>query len=194
MPHSAVVTFTARPLAEILADGGSRDWRLDPERARRAEFLVCTQNRHNQGFRSPTAPHGAAFLIGRIDGVVRSPERPERWMIRINAYIAPEPPIPNIWAKSGNLRYPVWYTTLEELGLDLAGLPPFIPLPPAGAPASGLAEAPIRALTPQADWMGSAPSPGSWRRLDAILAQLDRIPDMPEPVAPLQWDEHGLPK
>jgi hypothetical protein len=202
MAHPAVVTFTARPLAEILADGGSRDWRLDPERARRAEFVVCTQNRHNQGFRSPTAPHGAAFLIGRIADVVRSPERPERWLIKISEYIALDPPIPNIWAKSGNLRYPVWYTTLEGLGIDLAGLPSFTPLPSV----QGLGEMPIRALAPSADWMQTAPSgqavrpadtrvvPDPWRRLDAILAQLDRIPDLPEPAEPLQWDEHGLPK
>ena len=32
-----------------------------------------------------------------------------------------------------------------------------------------------------------------WARLDAILAQLDRIPDLPALYDPLQWDEHGLP-
>jgi hypothetical protein len=119
MPHAAVVTFTARPLEEIVQDGGSRDWRLDPKRARQAEYLVCTQNRHSQGFRTPTAPHGAAFLIGRIADVVRSQERPERWLITISEYAALDPPIPNIWGKSGNLRYPVWYTSLEALGIDV---------------------------------------------------------------------------
>jgi antitoxin VapB len=33
-----------------------------------------------------------------------------------------------------------------------------------------------------------------WRRFDAILAQIDRIPDAAEPIDPLEWDEHGLPK
>lgn len=32
------------------------------------------------------------------------------------------------------------------------------------------------------------------RRLDALLKQLDRIPDRPDAFDPLQWDEHGLPK
>jgi hypothetical protein len=34
----------------------------------------------------------------------------------------------------------------------------------------------------------------AWRRLDAILAQLDRVPDLATPAAPLDWDEHGLPR
>jgi hypothetical protein len=204
MPHSAVVTFTARPLGEIVADRGSRDWRLDPERARQAEYLICTQNRHSQGFRTPTAPHGAAFLIGRIAGVVRSPERPERWLITISEYIALDPPVPNIWGKSGNLRYPVWYTSLEALGIDLSELPPFIPLPPAPARAGaigGMAEMPIRPVIAPANWTQPdargailTDDPDAWRRLDAILAQLDRVPDLPAPMDPLEWDEHGLPR
>jgi antitoxin VapB len=31
------------------------------------------------------------------------------------------------------------------------------------------------------------------QRMDAILAQLDRIPDLPRPIDPLEWDENGLP-
>src|SRR3954471_16530559 len=108
MPHSAIVTFTARPIEEILEHRGSRDWRLDAGRARYFEYLVCTQNRHNPGFRTPAAPHRAAFLIGRISGVTQSSERPDRWLIEINEYL--ECNLPNIWAKSGHLRYPVWYT------------------------------------------------------------------------------------
>ena len=32
------------------------------------------------------------------------------------------------------------------------------------------------------------------RRMDAILAQIDRIADLPEPFEPLDWDESGLPR
>lgn len=123
MPHTAIVTFTARPLEEILEHQGSRDWRLDAGRARYFEYLVCTQNRRNPSFRTPTAPHRAAFLIGRISSVIQSPERHDRWLIAISEHL--ECNIPNIWGKSGHLRYPVWYTTLEELGIDLTALPPF---------------------------------------------------------------------
>ena len=33
-----------------------------------------------------------------------------------------------------------------------------------------------------------------WRQFDALLAQLDQIPDLPNPHDPLEWDEHGLPQ
>lgn len=42
-----------------------------------------------------------------------------------------------------------------------------------------------------ADIAGSSDQSG---RLTALLAQLDRIPDRGDSFAPLQWDEHGLPK
>ena len=34
----------------------------------------------------------------------------------------------------------------------------------------------------------------AWKRFDAILEQIDRIPDAAQPIDPLEWDEHGLPK
>lgn len=33
-----------------------------------------------------------------------------------------------------------------------------------------------------------------WWRFDAILAQIDQVPDRPAPFDPLAWDELGLPK
>jgi hypothetical protein len=246
MSHGAIVTFTARNLQWILDDGGSRDWRLDADRARHSVFLVCTQNRNNAGFGAPTAAHGHAFLIGRISGIVPSPDRPDRWLIKISEYIACD--IPNIWGKHGHLRYPVWYTTLEELGIDLDALPPFERLPSRGR-ASGMSDVASPPLMPPKEWptmewppnegppkewpvqewaatragthpemrpgtrAGTRPSrppaaaatqspghhpaptdPDAWARLDAILAQLDRVPDLPGPADPLDWDEHGLPR
>jgi antitoxin VapB len=35
---------------------------------------------------------------------------------------------------------------------------------------------------------------GVWEQFDAILAQIDRIPDLPDAFDPLEWDEHGLPR
>jgi hypothetical protein len=176
---SAIVTFTARPLRWILADQGSRDWRLNAGRARQCKFLVCTQNRHNAEFGAPTAPHGSAFLIGRISDVVVSPERHDRWLIKISEYL--ECNLPNIWGRSGHLRYPVWYTTLEELGIDLSALGPFHPLPLAG----GASSPPMPSQQAGED---------SWKRLEAILAQIDRIPERTSPLDPLEWDERGLPR
>ncbi len=33
-----------------------------------------------------------------------------------------------------------------------------------------------------------------WEQFDAILAQIDQVPDLPSAVDPLDWDEHGLPR
>ncbi|HEY1930990.1 MAG TPA: hypothetical protein VGG99_03175 [Acetobacteraceae bacterium] len=212
MPTSAIVTFTARNRDWILRDGGSQAWRLDADRARRCEFLICTQNRNNAGFGAPSTEHGHGFLIGRISGVVASAERPDRWLIKIADFIACD--LPNIWARSGHLRYPVWYTTLEDLGIDLAALPPFVPLPLRDAPPldlpPGMADATGTLLRPPPAWTPAhqplrppvagntrthAPDDAtSWKRLDAILAQLDRVPDRPGAFEALDWDEHGLPR
>jgi hypothetical protein len=208
MPHTAIVTFTGRPIDEILRDGGSGDWRLDARRARYADYLVCTQNCHHPEFPGATAPHRAAFFIGAISGVVPSPERDDRWLIKTSEYI--ECNIPNTWGKSGHLRYPVWYTTLEELGIDLAMLPPFKPMPvvsrsggmhelrvaPIIAPVNWAQTARRQATPPENTRADSADAPGqhTWRRFDAILQQLDRLPDLPAPLDPLDWDESGLPR
>jgi len=190
----------------ILRDGGSRDWRLNPDRARLCEFLVCTQNCNNTDFGAPTAPHGAAFLIGHRSDIIRSWERPDRWHIGISDFIVCD--IPNIWAKLGHRRYPVAYATLEEVDIDLSALPPFRPLPLGGA--GGMSERRAATLIEPANFIRSErtvkptgdrsvrqqPTGGqdAWRQLDAILDQLDRIPDLPTALDPLDWDEHGLPR
>jgi len=33
-----------------------------------------------------------------------------------------------------------------------------------------------------------------WEQFDEILAQLDRVPDLPSGSDPLEWDERGLPR
>ena len=33
-----------------------------------------------------------------------------------------------------------------------------------------------------------------WQQFDALLAQMDQIPDQPTAFDPLEWDEHGLPR
>jgi len=37
-------------------------------------------------------------------------------------------------------------------------------------------------------------APDVWKRFDALLAQMDQIPDLPTAFDPLEWDEHGLPR
>lgn len=197
MSHTVVLTFTAKNLRKIVDQGGSGDWRLDANRARRSEFLVCTRNSHNADpdFQAPNVPHGAAFLIGRIADVVPSLADPDRWVIEFSEYIVCD--IPNIWRQSQPGRYPVRYTTLEDLGIDLAALPPFHPGPrPAGhKTVPGLADASgLMLLPPARIAMPSVAAADPWSRLDTILRQIDRIPDQPGAFDPLEWDANGLPR
>lgn len=36
--------------------------------------------------------------------------------------------------------------------------------------------------------------PGLWEQFDAILGQLDQVPDRPDAFDPLEWDDQGLPR
>jgi antitoxin VapB len=51
-----------------------------------------------------------------------------------------------------------------------------------------------RALDRLIDELGeTAEATDQTARLAALLAQLDRIPDLPHASDPLEWDAHGLP-
>jgi hypothetical protein len=119
MSDSALVVFTSRGFTTILSEGGSQAWVLDPSRARKCAYLVCTQNRHDKEWGSPEDPHGAAFLVGKIDRVVPSVLLlgKRRWLVRISAYARISKP--EVWE---GLRNPVRYTTLQALGIDPAML------------------------------------------------------------------------
>ena len=41
---------------------------------------------------------------------------------------------------------------------------------------------------------GGKPNDAAGTRFDRILRPIEEIPDIPNPVDPLEWDEHGLPK
>ena len=127
MDHSAIAALTGKSVARILAEGGSGSWVLDPRHARRQRYLVCVRNDNN---REPEAnePHGAAFLIGKANGLVRLPDQNgmARWRITFPEYATVA--IPGVWK---GWRNPVRYTRLEDLGIDPDELS-FEPAPPVG--------------------------------------------------------------
>ena len=121
---SVVVVMTARGPERILREGGSQAWVLNPSNAKKHEFLVTVQNRHNGAWGGASEPHGTAFLIGRIADVVPSAEEGSegRYLIRISEYA-------RVSVQCGwKGRNPVRYTTLDELGIDLEGIE-FLPMP-----------------------------------------------------------------
>lgn len=111
MTNTALIVFTYRTVEQIKNEGGSQAWSLRPANARKCEYLVCTRNRYQPN--AGTEPHQSAFLVGRISSVDVSPERGDRWIVRISEYALVS--MPNVWPGSRN---PVWYSDLETLGID----------------------------------------------------------------------------
>jgi hypothetical protein len=125
-----IVVFTARSPEQIVAEGGSQSWVLNPVRSRQSTWLLCTQNRHNadHGF-DATQPHGTGFLLGRISEIRKSEEGSHgRWMIAISEYALIS--IPNAWDRGRN---PVRYTSLNKFNINLDELT-FLPMPEFTAP------------------------------------------------------------
>src|ERR1019366_4114703 len=89
-------------------------------------------NCHNGPWGGMDHPHRSAFLVGKVSGVVPATDTPGRWKIAIREFARVN--IPEVWDKS---RFPVRYTTLEDLGIDPTTLN-FEPLPP--GPHSAAAE------------------------------------------------------
>ncbi|WP_063037690.1 hypothetical protein [Nocardia grenadensis] len=131
--ENTVAIFTGKSLRKILDEGGSQAWRLTPARVRRCEWIVITQNAHNaEPYADGTEPHGSAFLVGRISGVVPAthPDAdPGRWMVEFSEFARCS--IPDVWQGD---RYPVRYTNLDELGISLDGLEFEEYTPPTAAP------------------------------------------------------------
>ena len=120
-----IVVFTARSPDRIIREGGSQAWVLNPARAKQAKWLVCTQNRHHPDheFSDATEPHGTAFLVGKISGIVPSEEDPDRWMIEISEFARIS--MPSIWQGRNPVRYA---HLLEIVFTDIRGLK-FQPMP-----------------------------------------------------------------
>lgn len=133
MTHSAIAVFTAKSLSTILEEGGSSSWKLDRNNARICEYLVCTRNAHADWVQGPEE-HSSAFLVGKVSDIVPAPDSEGRWLISISEYALVE--MPDVWQ---GWRNPVKYTTLEDLGFDLAALS-FQLMPPPSAKQATLGE------------------------------------------------------
>lgn len=118
-----LAVFTVDGADQILKDGYSQSWRLSTQNAAKVDYLVCVQNRE-ENWGNPKAPHGTAFLVGKICGVASSKDQ-GRKLINISHYATIN--VPGAW--DGN-RNPIAYMTLEDFGLKLEDLE-FHPVPTA---------------------------------------------------------------
>jgi hypothetical protein len=124
----AICVFTARGRDRILSEGGSKAWVLDHMRAARIAYVVCVQNRgFSDDWGEASAPAHAAFLVGKLESVVEVPNESSnksRFLLTFSEY-AELDNRPGVWP---GYRNPVWYTTLEELKIDVSTLK-FKPMP-----------------------------------------------------------------
>ena len=121
--RDTVCVLTARSLETILAEGGAQSWRLSARNAGKCTYVVCVQNRKNK--RKPKdwgdalAKHHTAFIVGRLKEVVQSQEEKcsGRWMLVFSEYAKID--IENAWPGHQN---PVFYTSLQNIGIDVKNL------------------------------------------------------------------------
>jgi hypothetical protein len=136
--HAAIVVFTSETRRDILQKGGSGEWVLSPKNAGRRQYLVCCRREHWEN-RAEKIPQKTAFLIGRIASLKKvdasENERGQpRYQIQLSEYA--ELNLAGVWGKgrAADLRNPVLYETLAQLGIELRGLK-FKPMPqPTGKP------------------------------------------------------------
>lgn len=105
-PKEVLVVFEGYSTENILRKGGSFSWRLDPERAKQCDYIICCCSTQDSELKD------SAFLIGKISDVIPSPEEiaPDRWMINISEYAPVN--IPDVWKGWQN---PVHYFSDEEI-------------------------------------------------------------------------------
>jgi len=128
--HAAIVVFTSETRQSILDKGGSGDWVLSPKNVGRRQYLVCCR-RPDWTNRAEGIAHKTAFLIGRIAGLKKldaseNKRGQPRYLIQITEYA--ELNLPELWGKGKELRNPIVYDTLKNLGIELRGLK-FKPMP-----------------------------------------------------------------
>ena len=125
--NKAICVFTARGLEKVLSEGGSQAWVLDNGRAARFEYVVCVQNRgFADDWGKASAPARSAFVVGKLKDVVEVPNNSSsksRFLLTFSEYA--EIDVPDAWP---GYRNPVWYTTLDEIGIDPSKLR-FKPMP-----------------------------------------------------------------
>ena len=106
-------------MESILRDGGTNWWRVDRNRARNCEFVLCTRNTKAEWSEGPE-DHHSGFLVGRISSVIPETNTPgdDRFQIQFSEYARVD--IPDAWKGDRN---PVKYVpSLEEYGVNPAEL------------------------------------------------------------------------
>lgn len=121
MSDECIAVFTCEGPSRILRQRGSRAWKLGKtaDRARKCTYLLCIQHRENPSpdCSEASEPHKAVFMVGKISDVLPDSILNARWKICISEYALHT--VMNAWPGHQN---PVWYPTLEVIGIDPGAL------------------------------------------------------------------------
>lgn len=118
----AIAVFTAKSANKLIVSGESQAWVLDAARARRVRYLVCVQNPHNShDCAAGEGQRGHIILIAKIRSVTPAADEPGRYKICFEDYAVPAnaDKIGDVWQ---GRRNPVYYTSLEDMGVDAGSL------------------------------------------------------------------------
>tara|TARA_B100001121_G_C18648083_1_gene602662 strand:+ start:74 stop:1444 length:1371 start_codon:yes stop_codon:yes gene_type:complete len=108
MPNTIVV-LTYKSIDEIVLKETSESWKLNPIKASKCKYVICTRNRHDtRKIWHGKEKHREAFLIGKIKEIIKSPFGPGRYKIRFREYA--EISIPEFWGKERN---PIIYKDID---------------------------------------------------------------------------------
>jgi len=121
-----LVVFTAKGTGRIEREGGTASWALSTKSMRDCDYVICTRNTDQtkvSEFGNQTAvPHGAAFLVGKVAGLVEVGPRRGRMRYRVLMSEVAEVLVPDFWDGS---RVPTRYLTGDEAkqrGVDVSAL------------------------------------------------------------------------
>lgn len=125
MKKDVALTFTARGINRILAEGGSGDWTVNPSRASAdVAYVVCCQNtrdkRKGNDWGEATHKHGQGFLVGKVSEIVlvtTDPSKKPRYRFEFSEYA--EIKVDHLW--TGN-HFPVGYMSKDELPFNIDAL------------------------------------------------------------------------
>jgi len=132
MSDKALVVLTGKSKDRLFREGGTSDWALRPAVVRNFKYVVCVRHAnppYDPGLGARPEPHGAAFLVGKIEDVKFTYRENDRDRFLVTFSEVAEVLVPNFWDGSRN---PVRYMDVSEImerGIDLDALDfkPFMP-------------------------------------------------------------------
>jgi hypothetical protein len=110
--NKAIQTFTGNSFEDIVSKGGDSAWHVDSNRAKNYKYLVCCSSGGANG--------GSGFLVGKINRIKFhsvDEKGKNRYTICISEAAAID--VPGLWPGHRN---PIFYTSLENLGIDVSAL------------------------------------------------------------------------